>query len=291
MKTDDFLADYERVLHAAAVRQLQGPSRVRGAHLLRLRGPRLSRVIPVGLALAALVIMVVMLDRGETGSRKEVVATPSATVTAIPTEPAAVGPWSPTLGRPELGITASIDHTPVAQPVVGALAVLRRPQSDRDRELAGPKLRYVGQGVDGVQIEGVRALSRNYALVPVKQFGDGPGICLMGAGGSECAPVGTVPEHGVTGSAAGQDGTHFVGIVPDGIVRVRFTPTEGQAVEVVVYDNFYDLRYDAVASSRADPPSDWRGQVGDDGKIAGAPLPAQGRLEWLNATGKIVGPS
>ena len=142
-------------------------------------------VAGLALALAAFAIVFVVRDLDATGLRDEVVATPPATVTATPTEPAAVGTWSPTLGRPRLGVTASIDHTPVARPVVDALAVLRRPQSVRDRELAGPKLRYVGQGVDRVQIDGVRALSRNYPLVPVGQFGPqpGPGICLMGAGG------------------------------------------------------------------------------------------------------------
>jgi hypothetical protein len=295
MKSDDFLADYERVLHAAAIRHLQTPSRAGGARVQRLRGPRPSRVVVLGLTLtlAAVAIVFVVRDLDATGLRDEVVATPPATVTATATEPAAVGTWSPTLGRPKLGITASIDHTPVAQPVVDALAVLRRPQSDRDRKIAGPKLRYVGQGVDRVQIEGVRALSRNYALVPVGQFGPqpGPGICLIGAGGGECAPVSTVPEHGVTGSAAGQNGTHFVGIVPDRIVRVRFTPAGGQPVDAAVNQNFYELRYDGVASSRAQPPKGWNGSVGDDGKIEGAPMPARGRLEWLDASGKVVGPN
>ena len=91
-------------------------------------------------------------------------------------------------------------------------------------------------------------------------------------------------------SAAGQDGTRFVGIVPDGIVRVRFTPAGGQPVDAVVNQNFYELRYDGVASSRAEPPKGWNGSVGHDGKIEGAPMPARGRLEWLDASGKVVGP-
>jgi hypothetical protein len=297
MKTDDFLADYERVLHAAAIRYLQTPSYADGTPVQRVRGRRLSRVVVPSLALvaAALAIVFVVLDRGATGPRDEVVATPSATATPVATEPAAIGTWKPTLGRPRLGITASIDHTPVAQPVVDALAVLRRPQSDRDRELAGPKLRYVGNGVDRVQIDGVRALSPNYALVPVQQFapepGVGPGICLMGSGGAGCAPVATVAERGVSGTSAGQKGTHFVGIVPDGIARVRFTPAAGRPIQATVTENFYELRYGHVAPpTRMTPPSGWKGPVGDDGKIEGGPMPARGRLEWLDASGKVVGP-
>jgi hypothetical protein len=270
-----------------------------GEQLARARGRRRRRVgraVLLAIAVPAVVAVVLLVARPTPDIEHPAqapVASPVPTATPAPTEPAAAGTWTPTLGRPKLDITASIDHTPVAQPVVDALGVLRRPQSDRDRELAGPKLSHAGNGVDGIQVDGVRALDENYALVPVMTFasdpGVGAGICLMGGGGSVCAPIDSVPKHGVTSISGGKTGTRYVGIVPDGIFRVRFIPERGPPIEAPVIQNFYELRYDATApTTRIAPPKGYNGPVGDDGKIDGPPMPARGTLEWLDASGSIV---
>ena len=266
------------------------------AHARERRRQRIVRTSLLAIAVPVAVALVALVARPTPDIERPAqtpVASATPPVTPAATEPAAAGTWTPTLGRPRLGITATIDHTPVAAPAVAALAVLRRPQSDRDRELAGPKLRSVGNGVDGVQIEGVRALSEDYALVPVRRFAlehdTGAGICLMGGAGAACAPVDSVAEHGVTQVAGGRTGTRYAGIVPDGIARVRFTPRGGQPIEAAVTGNFYELRYDATAPTRRIPaPKDWSGPVGDDGKIEFPRMPVHGVLEWLDASGNIV---
>src|SRR5262249_3541300 len=139
-------------------------------------------LVPVAAAVALLVIVSSPPD-------VERPAAPRQQPTA--TAPAASGTWTPHVGRPEKKLPATIDRTPVDPKAVAAFAVLRRPQSERDRKLAAPLLRYFGGPIDGIQVDGVRALGSGYALVPVAKFGMdmGPGLCVAGHGGAGCGQV------------------------------------------------------------------------------------------------------
>jgi hypothetical protein len=135
------------------------------------------------------------------------------------------------------------------------------------------------------------ALSRNYALVPVIKAGTRTvgNPCILGSGGGACAPAADVAERGVTLIGGGPKGTPYVGVVPDGVARVRFTPDGGAPAEVEVHENFYELR-DAERSppGRVNAPPGVKTSA--DVKIAGPGGPAHGRLEWLDASGRVIGP-
>ena len=211
--------------------------------------------------------------------------------TDTPTQQPPVGTWTPRVGRPNVGLDASSDRTSVSRTAIDALAVLRRPQTARDRRLAERRLRYFGGPIDGIQVDGVRALNTHYALVPVTKVGPntGAGLCIAGSGGVGCSPIDRVPDNGVTSVSAGAKGTHYVGVVPDGIARVRFTPNGGHPLDATVHENFYELRIPATSlPGRVPPPKGWKGPTGQDGKIEAPPRPAQGTLEWLDASGKTV---
>jgi hypothetical protein len=210
---------------------------------------------------------------------------------------AVVQPWSPTLGRPQFDGRVSIDRSPVDRSATDVLAILRRPQTARDRELATPRLKYAGGMIDNVQVDGIRALNERYALVPITSLDDPGGppsgamLCLLGGGGAACSPVSSVAEHGVIALSGGPNGTHYVGVVPDGVTRVRFTPDDGTPAESVVSENFFELRVPAhgpTNSIRA--PAGWKGPTDDKGMIPGPVGPAHGELEWLDVNGKVVGP-
>ncbi|MDA0169718.1 hypothetical protein OJ998_11540 [Solirubrobacter taibaiensis] len=243
----DFLDRYGLQLREARLRR-------------RRRAVRVSLLAVASPAVAA--IAVVMTTSSPDIERP---ATPTATATAPPP----VGTWTPKVGRPDKGMPMSIDRTPVSPTATKVLAVLRRPQTDRDRRLAGPRLRYVGPPGEGVQVDGVRALNARYALVPVKRLGTlpGPGLCILGSGGGGCAPVSTVSRKGVSSLSAGAKGTHYFGVVPDGVARVRFRPQVGQPVETVVRENFYELRFPATGPGL---------------------MPAQGKLEWIDGNGNLM---
>ncbi len=104
-----------------------------------------------------------------------------------------------------------------------------------------------------------------------------------------CGQIARAPQTGVSSESAGPDSTHFVGIVPDGVVRVRFIPEGRAPIESAVRDNFYDMRTTATGKSgRIPPPKGYKGPTGPDGKIQAPPMPAHGRLEWLDAAGNVV---
>jgi hypothetical protein len=225
----------------------------------------------------------------------------AAAVFALPTaddierpaarQPVPTGTWSPELGRPALGLDASIDRSPVSRDASAVLGVLRRAQTARDRRLAKPRLKHAGGIVDDVQVDGVRALSQDYALVPVLQIGGRrePTLCVMGGGGSACGPISHVREHGVSSLSGGPKGTHVVGVVPDGVTRVRFTPDGGNPTDSIVRRNFYDIRVpESSPAGRVQPPEEYAGPTGKDGKIPGPGGPASGTLEWFDASGNII---
>ena len=72
--------------------------------------------------------------------------------------------------------------------------------------------------------------------------------CSPGPGGAGCAPAGTVPERGVTGSAAGRDGTHFVGIAPGRDPSRPLHARRRSAGRRRPQPELPRLRYDVVAS-------------------------------------------
>jgi hypothetical protein len=270
---------------------------------VRRRGHSLLMAIPaVGAVAVAL-----LLARPEPDVERPA-PSPASTPSPTPTgrsvrprpgyTPPAEGTWTPRVGRPEVGLKATIDRSPVDAAAVDALAILQRPQTARDRRLAGPKLRFAGGGADGVQVDGVRALGPHYALVPVSRASGGTGagtvasLCIVGSGGAGCGPVHRVSQQGVLLFSGGTQGTHIVGVVPDGVARVRFTPSGSSPVEVPVQENFFDLRVAATGpAGRVSPPSGWKGKVGADGRIVAPPTPAQGALDWLDASGRVVGPT
>jgi hypothetical protein len=208
---------------------------------------------------------------------------------------AVMQPWSPRLGRPRIDGRVSVSRAPVPASASDVLAVLRRPQTPRDRRLAAPHLRDAGREMVGVQVDGIRAVSPAYALVPIRGIRTPhrklrPMLCLLGGGGAGCNYVSAVARSGVELVSAGfAHGTRFVGIVPDGVARVRFTPVGEAPTVVAVHDNFYKLRVPQLGPPGpgiAPPP----GYTGPDRTIPAPPEPARGRLEWLDAGGKVVGP-
>jgi hypothetical protein len=204
---------------------------------------------------------------------------------------AVMQPWNPRLGRPRIDGPVSVSRAPVPTSASEALAVLRRPQTARDRRLAAPHLRDATREMVGVQVDGIRAVSPDYALVPIKGMRTptetlGPMLCLLGGGGSACNSAGDVARSGVILVSAGfAHGTRFVGIVPDGVARVRFTPAGAAPAAVTVHDNFYELRVPQLGRGvRVTPPK------GYSGSIPSPPEPAHGRLDWLDAAGAVIGP-
>jgi hypothetical protein len=116
-------------------------------------------------------------------------------------------------------------------------------------------------------------------------------LCILGGGGAACSPVSGVAEHGVVSLSGGPKSTHYVGVVPDGVTRVRFTPDDGKPAESVVIENFFEIRVpEHGPTDFIRPPTGWKGPTDDKGMIPGPVGPASGKLEWLDAEGKVVGP-
>ena len=198
---------------------------------------------------------------------------------------AVVQPWNPKLGRPELDHDVAIDRSPVDRSATEVLAILRRPQTAHDREVATPLLRYAGRMIDNVQVDSIRALGDHHALVPhTSGARSGAMLCILDDGGAVCSPAGGVAEHGVMSISGGRKGTRYAGVVPDGITRVRFTPDGGTPAQSSVRGNFFELRVPEHGPAIAAP-------TGEPGMINGPVGPATGRLEWLDARGKVVGPA
>jgi hypothetical protein len=211
---------------------------------------------------------------------------------------AVIEPWSARLGRPRIDGRVSVSRAPVPASARDVLAVLRRPQTARDRRLAAPHLRNANSRMVGVQVDEIRAVSPHYALVPITGMktpygAQGPMLCLLGGGGSGCSPVADVARLGVSAVSAGfEHGTHFFGVVPDGVARVRFTPATGEPAVASVRDNFYEIRVPQLGPPRpgVKPPPGYTGPVGADSTLPAPPMPAGGQLDWLDAHGNVIGP-
>lgn len=280
----DFLERYAGQLHRAQ---------------LRRRRRRVTRATFLAVVTPAVIAVAVVVgsepDEVERPALRRLAPVTQVTPVPTPSSPPAVGTWTPPVGRPEKGLKAKIDRAPLPQAVLDAFAVLRRPQTERDRNLVKPRLRYFGGqgGGNGLQVDAARALTKNFVLVPVQSFGfrkdAGPALCLAGSGGVSCTPIDSVAANGVSFSMGGKRLSAWIGVVPDTVATVRFTPETGRAVEYAVRDNFYEIRIHTNTSpGRVDPPPGWKGPKGKDGKIDGPPMPVNGKLEWLAADGKVV---
>jgi hypothetical protein len=158
---------------------------------------------------------------------------------------AIIAPWEPSLYRPGLDEPVATNNAPVSVDASDWLAVLRRPQTQQDRDTSASALRAVGAGhlVDGIQTAGIRALSDGWALVPATSVQSGPnaapGLCLANAQQLACGQNQMVKRIGMGGSAASASATEFFGLVPDGVAKVRFTPVDGAPATTDVDANFY----------------------------------------------------
>jgi hypothetical protein len=173
---------------------------------------------------------------------------------AAATTLAATHPWSPSVGtkrfnEPPPSLSAS---APPAQEL-RRLGVLRREQAPADR---GPgtleALRFISpSGNQGVRLAYVRALEGGAAtLVPVEKATENQAappivdaLCVfyaepVGEGGARlCWSLDDVTG----GRARGELGDHAFGLVPDGVVSVNATLSDGSTVTAPVVDNFYDV--------------------------------------------------
>ena len=210
---------------------------------------------------------------------------------------AVLQPWQPQLSRPGVDQPVNTDASAVSDAASSAFAVLRRAQTASDRANATPLIKAIGMGnqLDRVQTDGIRMVAPGWALVPAKVAQTRPGgataqdqICLTDGNEVGCTNAETADANGVGILTASKTETHLTGLVPDGVARIRFTPESGAAVEALTAGGFYDL---TVSSARA--VSAVKAPPGYDGAatIPGPPAPAPGKLTWLDARGKVVGPA
>ncbi len=199
----------------------------------------------------------------------------AALLVAVPAGAATVR-WNPFDGGDTPGPSVSSRAPDPA--LVAQLGILRRPQNDSDRRAAeGAAPFYRGQGFRGVQLDHIRAVdpARGLVLVPfeeppVPRGPDGrpvpgievaPGLCLVRpvrdgyAGG--CYTRAEIESS----RALSSDDDVVLGVVPDGVARVRLIRGERSGV-AQVRDNFF----------RAEAP------------VPTAPLV----VEWLAADGSLV---
>lgn len=241
------------------------PAKVR-AGLLRLRGLKRRHHVSLGVVAAL------------------AVAGPAAAI---------VAPWEPSLHRSGLDDPVPTSNAPVSTDASSWLGVLRRPQTEQDRTASAPALQVVGAGdlADGVQTADIRTLGSGWALVPATSVQAGsdnrkPGLCLANANQLACGQNDVIKRTGMGGASASSTETQFFGLVPDGVAKVRFMPSTGDAVSVDVSSNFYVLSVAGSSSSGpVTPPPGYSGP-----KIAPPPMPLGGQMEWLDDAGNVVGP-
>jgi hypothetical protein len=104
-----------------------------------------------------------------------------------------------------------------------------------------------------------------------------------------CGDATMVASVGITLlTAQAKIGTTVSGLVPDGVARVRFTPTDGPPRTADVTQNFYTITIARTApSSRIKAPRGYkRGPT-----IPGPTQPLSGAAEWLDADGRVIGPT
>jgi hypothetical protein len=162
---------------------------------------------------------------------------------------AATQPWNPQLGRPEFDGPVSQSSSPVPTGQADLLAVLRRPQTDADRDSKTTRkgLRNLGIETQGVRTASVRLLtasSGEQAVLVSIEKGGGPietgdvpianELCLIHANDTACTDTGGLK----TGKfmVMGHD---IWGLVPDGIKAIEIDYPDGTTRRTDVRDNFY----------------------------------------------------
>jgi hypothetical protein len=164
---------------------------------------------------------------------------------------AATTPWHPILGRPEVhDAPAGTSSSPVPTDANAQLAVLRRPQTDRDRGPITEKLlRSIGQQFQGVRLGSVRLVTLSpghHALVlSAEGVGQLPGVtkgtsnpvCFVSNVGSSCGGARSLLTGGIVMTA----GPSVRGLVPDGVAKVVLRFAGGQTVGVDVHDNVFSI--------------------------------------------------
>jgi hypothetical protein len=194
---------------------------------------------------------------------------------------AATQPWSPQLGDPAYEQDAP--RTAGSGPPAGQLdqlGVLRRPQSDFDRDPAVAEgLRYMSASVsDGVRVAYIRHLAdsapgRAVVLIPLEHYrlpstphrrlpAIADALCVyypepVADGGAKAC---WTTEDVMQGRALAGLGHHVFGLVPDRVATVRIELGAGRVVETAVKDNFFTL----VAPGRTR------------------------KIIWLSATGEVL---
>jgi hypothetical protein len=236
------------------------------------RRHRRIRLAPAVLALAvAAGLFAVLLPRGPE---------PSDERPAAPTPPPAPT-WTPVLGDNQRG-HASISRSPFPPDQLRALAILRRPPTERDRSAAVRRLlSFVGShGLHGVRVDSIRVLSQHgkrlALLVPAVRAGEhAPGIpasktvqhdalCVfitvvargsgpyagkLGGAGSTCGTLASFREHGYIGFTL-----PAFGLVPDGVAGVKLRLRGGRTIIAPVGNNVYDLTDMGDAGFPIQPP-------------------------------------
>lgn len=225
------------------------------------------------------------------GRRRIAAFTLAALLLAAPAA-ALVGPWHPTLSRPGVDGPVATDDTPVATSARDALAVLRRPQTAEDRRGTEPLLGVVGAGnqIDRVQTDGIRLLAPGWALVPARVVKNGKSetstqdaLCLTNGTILGCSPAAQVATQGQVVTQAADGRTDLAGLVPDGVVRVRVSPTAGAPLEARVSSNFFAVSIPQTATSS--PVKSPNGSS----TIPGPSAPVQVDIQWLDRDGDVIG--
>ena len=158
-------------------------------------------------------------------------------------------------------------------------------------------MRAIGAGnqVDDVQTAGIRSVADGWALVPARSMQTGSEqaagadvLCLTDGEAVGCAPADGASTTGVGLVSATTTRTNMVGLVPDRVSSVRFTPTDGDAVTSSVSSNFFALSVPETAPERTiEAPSGYEG----GSEILAPPAPAGGTVQWLDGNGDVVGPA
>jgi len=176
---------------------------------------------------------------------------------------AATGAWRPILGNPATHqVPTGTSRAPTPSDATTTLGVLRRPQNDGDRSaVTEAMLRDLGPENAGVRLDSVRLVTERTVRPTDGEPELNEPVCLLAGppGGWTCASTTTIRARGlVIGS-----GVHLIGLVPDGVVRVRLTYPRPPGAP-------------APAASPRTPP----------------PLPEMpSSVQWLNADGDTIGPT
>lgn len=203
----------------------------------------------------------------------------AALLVGAPATAAVVG-WNPfdDPGRdPRVG-TPSVSEGAPNPALVQMLAPLRREQTAEERALVADRFRAEGdiKQLRGVQVDYIRVLdaSRGIVLIPAERFFAVPGrgtpeadaaalrdgVCLYdlesAAAGYSCFTADRIRR----GFALASGGGSAVGLVPDGVARVRLIDGE-RAGEAVVRDNLFVTGREAPAAPMAIEWIDGGGRV------------------------------